>query len=388
MWRHLASNTITFLIVGLAGAAGVIAWGVNAYSDEGPLEAAICLRVEPGTNMRSVSARLEEQGAIGSASVFRIGAEYSEKAGQLKAGSHLIPERSSMSRIVDIVTRGGASTCGTEILYKIGVNAVLAEVRELDPATSNYTELAEFDPTAESVKIPAEYQSMRARADTRYRISMAEGVTSWQVVNALNALDTLEGDVEEIPAEGSLAPDSYEIAPGTQVGAVLDRMAAAQAAILAEAWENRAGDLPLETPEEALILASIVEKETGVGAERPQVASVFVNRLRQGMRLQTDPTVIYGITEGEGVLGRGLRQSELRAETPWNTYVINGLPPTPIANPGRAAIEAALNPATTDYVFFVADGTGGHAFAETLAEHNSNVAVWRKIEAERAAAQN
>lgn len=143
MWRHLASNTITFLIVGLAGAAGVIAWGVNAYSDEGPLEAAICLRVEPGTNMRSVSARLEEQGAIGSASVFRIGAEYSEKAGQLKAGSHLIPERSSMSRIVDIVTRGGASTCGTEILYKIGVNAVLAEVRELDPATSNYTELAE-----------------------------------------------------------------------------------------------------------------------------------------------------------------------------------------------------------------------------------------------------
>ena len=388
MWRHLASNTITFLIVGLAGAAGVIAWGVNAYSDEGPLEAAICLRVEPGTNMRSVSARLEEQGAIGSASVFRIGAEYSEKAGQLKAGSHLIPERSSMSRIVDIVTRGGASTCGTEILYKIGVNAVLAEVRELDPATSNYTELAEFDPTAEGVEIPAEYQSMRERADTRYRISMAEGVTSWQVVNALNALDTLEGDVEEIPAEGSLAPDSYEIAPGTQVGAVLDRMAAAQAAILAEAWENRAGDLPLDTPEEALILASIVEKETGVGAERPQVASVFVNRLRQGMRLQTDPTVIYGITEGEGVLGRGLRQSELRAETPWNTYVINGLPPTPIANPGRAAIEAALNPATTDYVFFVADGTGGHAFAETLAEHNSNVAVWRKIEAERAAAQN
>jgi len=388
MWRHLASNTITFLIVGLAGAAGVIAWGVNAYSDEGPLEAAICLRVEPGTNMRSVSARLEEQGAIGSASVFRIGAEYSEKAGQLKAGSHLIPERSSMSRIVDIVTRGGASTCGTEILYKIGVNAVLAEVRELDPATSDYTELAEFDPTAEGVEIPAEYQSMRERADTRYRISMAEGVTSWQVVNALNALDTLEGDVEEIPAEGSLAPDSYEIAPGTQVGAVLDRMAAAQAAILAEAWENRAGDLPLDTPEEALILASIVEKETGVGAERPQVASVFVNRLRQGMRLQTDPTVIYGITEGEGVLGRGLRQSELRAETPWNTYVINGLPPTPIANPGRAAIEAALNPATTDYVFFVADGTGGHAFAETLAEHNSNVAVWRKIEAERAAAQN
>lgn len=373
------------MIVGLAGAAGVIAWGVNEYSGEGPLETAMCLRVEPGTNMRAVSARLEEQGAIGSAPIFRIGAEYSEKAGQLKAGSHLIPEQSSMEEILDIVTRGGASTCGTEILYKIGVNAVAAEVRELDPATSSYTELAEFDPTAEGVEIPAEYETMRERADTRYRISMAEGVTSWQVVQALNAIDTLDGDVEEIPAEGSLAPDSYEIAPGTQVAAVLERMEAAQAAILAEAWENRAEDLPLETPEEALILASIVEKETGVAAERPQVASVFVNRLRQGMPLQTDPTVIYGITEGKGVLGRGLRRSELQAETPWNTYVINGLPPTPIANPGRAAIQAALNPASTDYVFFVADGTGGHAFSETLAEHNSNVAKWREIEAQRAA---
>ena len=384
MWRHLASNTITFLIVGLAGAAGVIAWGVGEYSGEGPLETAMCLRVEPGTNMRAVSARLEEQGAIGSAPIFRIGAEYSEKAGQLKAGSHLIPEQSSMEEILDIVTRGGASTCGTEILYKIGVNAVAAEVRELDPATSNYTELAEFDPTAEGVEIPAEYETMRERADTRYRISMAEGVTSWQVVQALNAIDTLEGDVEEIPAEGSLAPDSYEIAPGTQVAQVLERMEAAQAAILAEAWENRADDLPLDSPEEALILASIVEKETGVAAERPQVASVFVNRLRQGMPLQTDPTVIYGITEGKGVLGRGLRRSELDRETPWNTYKINGLPPTPIANPGRAAIEAALDPASTDYIFFVADGTGGHAFAQTLDEHNRNVAQWREIEAERA----
>ena len=132
-----------------------------------------------------------------------------------------------------------------------------------------------------------------------------------------------------------------------------------------------------------MVLASIVEKETGVAAERRQVASVFTNRLNQGMRLQTDPTVIYGITEGQGILGRGLRQSELRRETPWNTYVIAGLPPTPIANPGRAAIEAALNPDTTEYIFFVADGTGGHAFATNLNDHNRNVAVWRAIEAER-----
>jgi UPF0755 protein len=158
----------------------------------------------------------------------------------------------------------------------------------------------------------------------------------------------------------------------------------AQSIRLQEAWENRADDAPVETPEEALILASIIEKETGVAEERPLVASVFANRLRQGIKLQTDPTVIYGITKGEGVLGRGIRQSELRRETPWNTYVIDGLPPTPIANPGKAAIEAALNPDESDYIFFVADGTGGHAFAVTLDEHNANVARWRKIEAERA----
>jgi UPF0755 protein len=158
--------------------------------------------------------------------------------------------------------------------------------------------------------------------------------------------------------------------------------------ILAEVWAGRADGLPIETAEEALILASIIEKETSVPDERRQVASVFVNRLNQGMRLQTDPTVIYGVTNGRGVLGRGIRQSELRDQNPWNTYVIDGLPPTPIANPGRAAIEAAVNPETTPFVFFVADGTGGHAFAETLEEHNENVARWRQIEAERAASGN
>ena len=160
-------------------------------------------------------------------------------------------------------------------------------------------------------------------------------------------------------------------------------MQTAQELILEEAWVNRVDDLPYETPEEALIMASIIEKETGVPEERRQVASVFVNRLNQGMRLQTDPTVIYGITNGEGVLGRGLRRSELDRATPYNTYQIDGLPPTPIANPGRASIEAALDPAETDFVFFVADGSGGHAFAVTLAEHNENVARWRQIEAER-----
>jgi UPF0755 protein len=175
------------------------------------------------------------------------------------------------------------------------------------------------------------------------------------------------------------------VSEGDDRAEILTRMAAAQEQRLAEAWEARDPGLPVETPEELLILASIVEKETGVPEEREQVASVFVNRLNQGMRLQTDPTVIYGITNGQGVLGRGLRRSELRKETPFNTYVIDALPPTPIANPGRASLMAAAQPASEDYVFFVADGTGGHAFAETLEEHNANVARWRQIEAERGA---
>ena len=162
-------------------------------------------------------------------------------------------------------------------------------------------------------------------------------------------------------------------------------MTEAQTQILDEAWLNRDPETPLKTREEALILASIIEKETGLADERPQVASVFVNRMNRGMQLQTDPTVIYGITGGVGTLGRGLRRSELNAETPYNTYVIPGLPPGPIANPGKAAIEAALNPAETEYIFFVADGTGGHAVSITLAEHNENVAKWRQIEAKRAA---
>jgi UPF0755 protein len=162
-------------------------------------------------------------------------------------------------------------------------------------------------------------------------------------------------------------------------------MTESQTRILADLWASRADGLPYASPEEALVMASIVEKETAVPEERRVVASVFVNRLAQGMRLQTDPTVIYGITRGEGVLGRGLRQSELRRETPWNTYVIDGLPPTPIANPGRLSIAAALDPDTTEYLFFVADGTGGHVFARTLAEHNENVAKWRAIEAQREA---
>jgi UPF0755 protein len=255
------------------------------------------------------------------------------------------------------------------------------QVRELDPETNKYVEKVIFNPAEDAV--PAAYTETRAEADVRFRIAVAEGVTSWQIVEALKAADFLEGDVAEVPAEGMLAPDSYEMKAGSSRAAVLEQMQAAQVAILDAAWEARAADLPLASKEEALVLASIVEKETGIAAERRQVASVFVNRLNQGIRLQTDPTVIYGITNGQGILGRGLRQSELRRKTDYNTYQIDGLPPGPIANPGKAAIEAALNPDSTEFIFFVADGTGGHAFAKTLREHNENVATGRAIEAER-----
>jgi UPF0755 protein len=381
MWRHIASNALTFFIVALFLLAGIVSFGSKQYSEAGPLEQAICLQVESGSNMRRVTQNLADEGAIKSAAVMRIGADYAKKENNLKAGSFLVPQAASMEEIVDIVTRGGRNTCGTEVVYRIGVTRTQVLLRELDPASNRFIEIAAFNPAQDEV--PSAYATVKAETDTRYRVAMAEGVTSWQVLDALRNLDLLEMDVAETPAEGSLAPDSYEFVPGTTVSSILDQMMAAQSQILTEAWVGRADGVPLASPQEALILASIVEKETGVPEERRQVASVFVNRLNQGMRLQTDPTVIYGITKGEGILGRGLRQSELRRETPWNTYVIPALPPTPIANPGRASIEAALNPDSSPFIFFVADGTGGHAFATTLADHNRNVQAWRVIEAER-----
>lgn len=382
MWRSIASNALTLLIVAVFLLGGVILWGKNEYTTAGPLEEAICVKVERGSTMRRVSGQLEEAGAVTNGALFRIGADYADKSQQLKAGAFLVPAGASMEEITDIVTRGGASTCGTEIVYRIGVTRAQVQVRELDPTTNRFVEVVAFEPTADT-EAPEIFTKVLAQSDTRHRIAMAEGVTSWQVVDVLGTIDLLSGDVE-VPAEGTLAPDSYEISAGDTRASVIERMQLAQAAAVEEIWAARNPDVPLTSPDDLLKLASIVEKETGVAAERGQVASVFVNRLNRGMRLQTDPTVIYGITKGEGTLGRGLRRSELQRETPWNTYQIDGLPITPIANPGRASLEAAANPDTTEYIFFVADGTGGHAFAETLAEHNRNVAKWREIERERA----
>ncbi|NOE25582.1 endolytic transglycosylase MltG [Ruegeria sp. HKCCD6157] len=381
MWRAIASNALTILVVGLFLMGGLILWGQTQYKAEGPLETAICLQVRSGSNMTRVSQELEDQGAIRSATIFRMAADYTDRAQQLKAGSFLVREGASMEQIIDEITSSGASTCGSEIEYRIGVTRAQTRVRELNPATLDFVEITSFDPSGDEV--PEAYNEKRNEADTRYRVSLAEGVTSWQVVQALKAFDALTGEVTEIPAEGMLAPDSYDVVAGQDRNDILQAMQDKQQLRINAVWESRQDGLPLQSPEEMLILASIIEKETGVPEERGQVASVFVNRLKQGMRLQTDPTVIYGVTKGQGTLGRGLRRSELNRPTPWNTYQIDGLPPTPIANPGLASLEAAVAPDDTDFVFFVADGTGGHAFAETLQEHNRNVAKWREIEAEQ-----
>ena len=381
MWRSIASNFLTIAIVLIAGVAGIIAWGKNQYSGPGPLADAICLKVPNGATFRSVAADLADRQAVSSAYILKVGAEYEGKTAKLKAGSFLVPEHASMAEIVDAVTRGGQSTCGTEVNYQIGVNAANLILRELDPVTSAYVEVVKFDPAEGAA--PEEYTAATGEADVRYRVTLAEGVTSWQVVDALTRADFLSGEAGDVPPEGMLSPDSYEVTKGEPRAELLADMQARQEATLAELWAARAEGLPYATPEEALTMASIVEKETGIADERPLVASVFINRLEQGMKLQTDPTVIYGITKGQGILGRGLRQSELRGRTPYNTYVIEGLPPTPIANPGRDSIAAALNPATSDYLFFVAKSlvpSDGHVFAATLAEHNDNVAKFRALE--------
>ncbi|MEM8801933.1 MAG: endolytic transglycosylase MltG [Pseudomonadota bacterium] len=382
MWRSFASNLFTVSIVGLIGAAGVIGWGQAQFTAEGPLEEAICLQVPRGGSMGGVADDLVEQGAISNATIYRLGADYSGKVPDLKAGSFLIEPGTSMRDIIDQITGDGLSTCGTEVLYLVSVASQRKRVRELNPETQEFEVTGEFDPVADS-ELPESYVAALDDVATEFRVIVAEGVTSWQVVEALKASDLFEGDVPEVPAEGALAPDGYEIRPGEDRNAFLERMETLQSQRLAEAWEGRSDDIQVETPEEALILASIIEKETAIAEERRLVASVFTNRLRQGIKLQTDPTVIYGVTEGKGVLGRGIRQSELRRETPWNTYVIDGLPITPIANPGLASIEAALNPDSSDFIYFVAkslDPRDGHNFAVTLDEHNANVAKYRALE--------
>lgn len=287
--------------------------------------------VPRGSGLSTISARLEKEGLIKSAFIFKLVTKLRGNEANFKAGEFVITQPSSMSEIYATLAEGKA------VLY---------------PFTA------------------------------------PEGLTSAQIIRAMAGIETLTGEVTNIPAEGTMLPETYMTPKGMTRSKLVQQMQDAQTKVIDELWDTRQAGLPLKSKAEAIILASIVEKETGVGSERDIVAGVFINRLNKNMRLQTDPTIIYGISKGEPLVNRKgqrrtLYRSEIDRKTPWNTYQIDGLPPTPICNPGAEAIAAALNPAKTDYLFFVADGTGGHVFAKTNREHTNNVIKWRKIEQQR-----
>ncbi|MAT88874.1 MAG: branched-chain alpha-keto acid dehydrogenase subunit E2 [Aestuariivita sp.] len=384
MWRNLASNVFNLIGIMLLLLGGAAIWGKSQYYNKGPLSKPICLRVDSGSKMRTLSENLVENTAISNAAIFRIGIEYEGKAGQLKAGNFLIEQESSMASIAQSITQGGPNTCGSEVIYRVGINSTQVQVREMDPTTRRFEKILNFELATDAQKA---FEELLQTSGMRHRIALAEGVTSHRVVETINQIEILSGSILDKPLEGSLSPKSYELRQGDDRTALLLKMQVSQTAHVRDAWLDRAEGLPLTSENDALILASIIEKETGLSSERALVASVFINRLNRGMPLQTDPSVIYGITKGEYSLGRGLRKSELSKDTPWNTYLNKGLPPTPISNPGLQSILAAVNPADTEYVYFVADGEGSHAFAKNLKEHNINVAKWRAIEALRKKSQ-
>lgn len=297
----------------------------------------------------------------------------------------LVMDGPSGSEVTLIVPRGAGTGAIAQSLADAGVvngawQVVLASRIEQPEATlkaGEYTFPAGVS-AVEAVRIMKEGRSVVRR------LTVPEGLTSAQVMQLLAEERGLSGDVPAPPPEGTLLPETYHFSYGDSRSDMVGRMMSMMDAALAEAWPKRAPDIPVSSPAEAVILASIVEKETSVAEERAMVAGVFANRLARNMRLQSDPTVVYALTEGSGPLGRALTREDWKVASPYNTYAADGLPPGPIANPGRASIEAVLQPARHDYLYFVADGSGGHAFARTLSEHNRNVARWRAFRREQA----
>ncbi|MDO9335106.1 MAG: endolytic transglycosylase MltG [Caulobacter sp.] len=321
----LVSGLLTLGLV----AALVGVWALWTYQGPGPATKSGGVHVvmlRRGAGLNEIASALEKAGAVRSAPVFLAAAQITGAARELKAGEYEFPNRAPMSVVLDYVREGRV---------------------------------------------------------VRHQVTIPEGWTSEMVVEALMKEPALTGEVAT-PAEGTILPETYEFERGEERGAVLQRMMDDRDRLLASLWDKRKSGLPVRTPEEAVTLASIVEKETGIASERPRVAAVFMNRLNQGIRLQSDPTIIYGLTRGRP-LGRGIRRSELDAPNPYNTYQIDGLPPGPIANPGRASLAAVLDPPESTELFFVADGSGGHVFASTLEEHNRNVERWRIVEQQKAA---
>jgi UPF0755 protein len=295
----------------------------HRYEAPGPLEADKIVNIPPRLGIREIADLLLKEGVIEHPLTFVVSALLAKTRDELRFGEYQFPKQASLHDVLNIIVDGKV---------------------------------------------------------VQHQITLPEGLTSEQIVQRLLETDILTGNIKEIPREGSMLPESYRYTRGTPRDQVIQRMQQKQSLIVAEVWEHRMPDLPLRSPQQLVTLASIVEKETGRADERTRVAAVFVNRIKQRMKLQSDPTIIYGLVGGKGTLGRPILRSEIEQPTPYNTYVIDGLPPGPISNPGRAALEAVANPARTKELYFVADGTGGHAFSETLDQHQRNVARLRALE--------
>jgi UPF0755 protein len=319
------SGVLTFLLIVAITAIFASGWSRQRALAPGPLPADKILYIAPGTDVPDIIEALDREKIIDDTLFFNILLVAEGKRSKLKAGEYLFKQNVSLREVIDTLVNG------KQVLH--------------------------------SITIP-------------------EGLTSEQIVERLRESDILVGEIKEIPKEGSVLPETYKVARGTSRADLIKKMQSDQARIVDQIWARRSSDLPLRSPYELVTLASIVEKETGKSDERPRVAGVFLNRLQKRMRLQSDPTIVYGLVGGKGTLGRGISRAELDKPTPYNTYVIDGLPPGPIANPGRAALDAVANPARTKELYFVADGTGGHVFAETLQQHAKNVQKWRQIEKE------
>jgi UPF0755 protein len=326
--RHpivIAGNAVfTFLVLLILAIGGALFFGKARFEAPGPLAQEKTVIIPRGLGTREIADLLHREGVIDQPWIFMGGVVVMKAREGLKFGEYRFAARASLSDVVDTITDGKV---------------------------------------------------------VQHNLTVAEGLTSEQIVARLLQNEALAGPIREVPREGTLLPETYKFTRGTSRESVIQRMQQTAQQALAEAWQKRAEGLPLKSPEELVVLASIIEKETGRSDERTRVSAVFHNRLKQKMRLQSDPTIIYGLTGGKGSLGRPILESEIRQPTPYNTYVIEGLPPGPIANPGRASLEAAANPARTKEVYFVADGTGGHVFSENYEQHLKNVAKLRAIEA-------
>jgi UPF0755 protein len=327
--RHplvIVGNAIFTLLVVVSVAVGAALYlGKQRFEAPGPLPEDKVVNIPRGLGTRDIALLLQQQGVIDHPYVFMGGVTVLKARSGLKSGEYKFSKNASLADVVDTIVEGRV---------------------------------------------------------VQHALTLPEGLTSEQIVARLLENDGLTGPIKDIPREGTLLPETYKFNRGMTRAQMIERMQHDEKTLLKEVWERRSPDLPLKTPEELVTLASIVEKETGRADERSRVASVFVNRLKNRMRLQSDPTIIYGLTGGKGALGRPILKSEIEQPTPYNTYVINGLPPGPIANPGKASLEATANPARTKDLYFVADGAGRHVFSENYDQHQKNVAKLRALERE------